>query len=60
MSASDRLWLNGFSTVSEMLANDRLAIAQVRQALEEESPDQGPFAAWWAGLEAGVRACFGE
>jgi hypothetical protein len=61
MSATDRLWLNGFTTVSEMLGNDRLAIEEVRQALEEDAIlDQPWLTAWKAGLDAGIRACFGH
>src|SRR5512135_2744572 len=37
MTATDRLWLNGFTTMSEVLANDRLALEEVRQALEDDS-----------------------
>ncbi len=60
MTATDRLWLNGFTTASEMLANDRLAIEEVRQALEDDAvPDKGWLASWWAGVEAGIRASFG-
>jgi hypothetical protein len=60
MSARDRLWLNGFTTASEMLANDRLAIEEVRQALEEEPVlEQDWLTPWKDGLEAGIRACFG-
>ncbi len=61
MTATDRLWLNGFTTASEMLANDQLAIEEVRQALDEDSVlDKGWLAAWCAGVEAGIRSCFGE
>jgi hypothetical protein len=61
MTTTDRLWLNGFTTMSEVLANDRLAIEEVRQALEEDVvPGQGWLAPWKAGLEAGIRACFGD
>lgn len=60
MSATDRLWLNGFTTVSEMLANDRLAVEEVRQALSEDAGSSQPFAAWRAGVDAGIRACFGD
>jgi hypothetical protein len=61
MSVRDRLWLNGFTTASELLANDRLAVEEVRQALEEESVlDQIWLAPWKDGLGAGIRACFGE
>lgn len=61
MSATDRLWLNGFTTASELLANDRLAVEEVRQTLEEESVlDQAWLAPWKEGLEAGIAASFGE
>jgi predicted transcriptional regulator len=61
MTATDRLWLNGFTTMSEVLANDRLALEEVRQALEDDSRSDEPWLApWRAGLEAGIRACFGE
>ncbi len=61
MTATDRMWLNGFTTASEMLANDLLAIEEVRQALEEDAAlDKGWLAPWWAGVEAGIRACFGD
>jgi hypothetical protein len=60
MSMTDRLWLNGFTTASELLANDRLAVEEVRQALEEEDvPGRVWLAPWKDGLEAGIRACFG-
>jgi hypothetical protein len=61
MTATQRLWLNGFTTMSEVLANDRLALEEVRQALEDGAGSDEPwFAPWRAGLEAGIRACFGE
>jgi hypothetical protein len=61
MSVTERLWLNGFTTMSEVLANDRLALEEVRQALEDDvDSDQPWLAPWRAGLEAGIRACFGE
>jgi hypothetical protein len=60
MSAIDRFWLNGFTTVSEMLANDRLAIEEVRRALEDPPPAHPWLAAWMAGLDAGIRASFGD
>ena len=61
MSVTERLFLNGFTSVSEMLANDRLAIEEVRQALEEEpTPEHGWLAPWIEGVEAGIRACFGH
>lgn len=60
MSSTDRLWLNGFTTMSEVLANDRLAIEEVRQVLEEDCvADQQWLAPWKAGLDAGLRACYG-
>jgi len=60
MSSTERLWLNGFTTMSEVLASDRLAIEEVRQALEEDRvTDQPWLAPWKAGLDAGIRACFG-
>lgn len=60
MSVTERLFLSGFTTVSEVLANDRLAIEEVRQVLEGE-PDlnQSWLAPWKDGLEAGLRACYG-
>jgi hypothetical protein len=60
MTSMDRLWLNGFTTASEALANDRLAIEEVRQALEEDPISNPWLASWKAGLEAGMRACFGQ
>jgi hypothetical protein len=61
MSVTERLFLNGFTTVSEMLANDRLAFEEVRQVLEvEPTPDQSWLAPRREGLEAGIGACFGH
>ena len=61
MTAYDRLWLNGFRTMSEVLAEDSLAIAEVRQALEEDhASDQTWLAPWKAGLDAGIEASFGK
>jgi hypothetical protein len=61
MTAREKLWLNGFATMSEVLANDRLALEEVRQALEDDACSDEPwFAPWRAGLQAGIRACFGE
>ena len=37
MTSTQRLWLNGFTTMSEVLANDRLAVEEVRQALENDA-----------------------
>ncbi len=60
MTSAERLWLNGFTTMSEVLASDRLAIEEVRQALEEDQASiQAWLAPWMEGLDAGVRACFG-
>lgn len=62
MTSTQRLWLNGFTTMSEVLANDRLAVEEVRQALENDAvlKDQDWLAPWKAGLEAGIRAGFGD
>ena len=61
MSSTERLWLNGFTTASEVLADDRLAIEEVRQALEDDLVSNDPWLApWTAGLDAGIRACFGS
>jgi hypothetical protein len=47
--------------MSEVLTNDRLAIEEVRQALEEDVvSNQAWLAPWKAGLDAGIRACFGN
>ena len=61
MSTTDRLWLNGFITASELLASDRLALEEMRQAFEEEPrSDRCWDAAWRSGLEAGLAASFGN
>lgn len=61
MSSTERLWLNGFTTASEVLADDRLAIEEVRQALEDDLVSNDPWREpWTAGLDAGIRACFGS
>ena len=61
MSSNERLWLSGFTTVSEVLADDRLAIEEVRQVLEEDPlPDQPWLASWTAGFDAGLRTAFGS
>jgi len=61
MTSDERLWLSGFTTVSEVLAHDRLAIEEVRQALEEDLfSDETWMAAWRSGFDAGVRASFGS
>lgn len=62
MTWMDRLWLNGFTTASEMLANDSLAIEEVREAFEDEDgvPNRPWLAPWMAGLDAGVRASYGS
>ena len=61
MSSEQRLWLNGFATMSLALAQDELAIEEVKQALEEDL-DSGRrwMAPWLAGLNAGIRASFGS
>jgi hypothetical protein len=62
MTRTETLWLNGFRTASEMLANDTFAIEEVRQVLEGEESVCPPswLTAWTAGLDAGVRASFGS
>ena len=61
MTSTDRLWLNGFRTVSEALANDELAIEELRQELEEDpASDDAWLAPWKAGVDAGLRASFGS
>jgi len=62
MTMTERLWLNGFTTVSEVLANNRLAIEEVLQALEEDLliSEEAWLAPWKAGLDAGIRAGFGK
>jgi hypothetical protein len=61
MTWNDRLWLNGFSTMSKVLENERLAMAELRQALDDDRlGPPSPLDAWRQGLDAGVRACFGE
>ena len=61
MTSNEKLWLSGFTTVSEVLADDRLAIEEVRQVLEDDvSLDQPWLAPWRAGFDAGVRAGFGN
>jgi hypothetical protein len=61
MTSEARLWLNGFATVSLVFARDRLAMEEVREALEDDAgSDEGWMAPWRAGLEAGVRASVGN
>ena len=61
MTSKERLWLNGFTTVSEVMARDRLAIEEVRQVLEDASEsDRSWMAAWAEGFDAGLRAGFGS
>jgi hypothetical protein len=61
MTSTERLWLNGFTTVSEALANDQLAIEEVRQAFEEGGVSDEPWlSAWKAGVVAGIGASFGS
>lgn len=60
MTHQDRLWLSGFTTVSQVLSYDRLAIEEVRQELDGElASDQPWLAPWKAGFNAGVRVSFG-
>ena len=60
MTHEDRLWLSGFTTVSQVLAHDRLAIEEVRQALDEDLiSDEAWLLPWRAGFNAGVRVSFG-
>jgi hypothetical protein len=61
MSANERLWLNGFATASQVLSQDRLALEEVQQELEDRAAaDQRWLAPWKAGFNAGIRACFGS
>jgi hypothetical protein len=61
MTATEKLWLNGFATMSGVLAKDELALEEVRQALEDDDGGDEPWLApWKRGLEAGIRACFGD
>jgi hypothetical protein len=61
MTQQDRLWLGGFTTVSQVLAHDRLAIAEVQEALDGDLvSDQLWMAPWKAGFNAGIRASFGS
>jgi hypothetical protein len=61
MSTTDRLWVNGFITASELLAGDRLALEEMRQAFEDEpGSDRSWDATWRSGLEAGLAASFGN
>ena len=61
MTHQDRLWLSGFTTVSQVLAHDRLAIAEVQQALDGDFvTDQLWLAPWKAGFNAGIRVSFGS
>ena len=61
MSSEQRLWLNGFATMSLVLAQDALAIEEVRQAFEEQpTPDPSWMAPWMAGLDAAIQASFGS
>jgi hypothetical protein len=61
MTAQERLWLNGFTTVGQAFAHERLALEEVRQALEEQlAPEEPWMAPWQEGFRAGVRAGFGN
>jgi len=60
MSFEQRLWLNGFATMSLALGQDELAIEEVKQALEDDlTTGRRRMASWMAGLDAGIRASFG-
>jgi hypothetical protein len=61
VNPQERLWLNGFATVSQVLAHDRLALEEVRQELERYGvSDSVWLAPWTAGFNAGLRASFGS
>jgi len=61
MTQQDKLCLSGFTTVSQVLAHDRLAIAEVQQALDGDFVrDQLWLAPWKAGFNAGIRVSFGS
>jgi hypothetical protein len=61
MASKERLWLSGFTTVSQVLAYDRLGIEELRQALDGDfESDQVRLAPWKAGFNAGIRASFGS
>jgi hypothetical protein len=60
MTQQDRLWLSGFTAVSELLEQDRLAIEEVRQVLEDQSSDERWLAPWKAGFDAGVLVGYGS
>jgi hypothetical protein len=61
MTSQERLWLNGFATVSQVLAHDRLALEEVRQVLEGTPvADQAWMDSWKAGFNAGILASFGS
>lgn len=61
MTSNERLWLSGFTTVSEVLAYDKLAIEEVREALEGDLfSNQLWLAPWKSGFHAGIRASFGS
>jgi hypothetical protein len=61
MTSQERLWLNGFTTVGQALAHDRLAIEEVRQALEDDNSLDGAWLApWRAGFEAAILVSFGS
>jgi hypothetical protein len=61
MTSQERLWLNGFATVSQVFAHDRLALEEVRQVLEGTPvTEQAWMDPWKAGFNAGIRASFGS
>jgi hypothetical protein len=61
MAVKEKLWLSGFATVSQVLAYDKLALEELRQALAGDFvSDQVRLAPWKAGFNAGIRASFGS
>jgi len=61
MTPKERLWLNGFATVSQVLAHDRLALEEVRREMEGDPLSDSVWVApWTAGFNAGLRASFGS
>lgn len=49
MASKETLWLSGFAPVSQVLAYDRVAIEQVRQALEGDLVSDRVWLAPWEG-----------
>lgn len=60
MTQEDRLWLSGYTTASEVLAHDDLAIEEFRQTLERDLvSEEAWLLPWKAGFNAGLRVGFG-